>query len=130
MLNLDALKASPVRKTPFEFIVAPAEAAAVRADFPAVRQPGLFPVSALTYGPNFAAMVEELQSPAVTAAFSELFGLDLSGHPVMVTVRGRCGARDGRIHTDSLTKIVSALLYFNDDWANPGGRLRLLNSSN
>jgi hypothetical protein len=134
MLNLEALKTNPLRRSPFDFIVAPGflgpqDAAAVRADFPRIDQPGLFPLSALSCGPRFAAMIDELHSPAVSAAFSELFGVDLSGHPLMVTVRGHCGAKDGRIHTDSLTKIVSALLYFNDDWSDTGGRLRLLNSA-
>ena len=133
MLNLDALKTNPLRKAPFDFVVAPRfvepeEAAGVRADFPKIEQSGLFPLSALSYGPRFAAMVDELHSPATAAAFSELFGIDLTGLPLMVTVRGHCGAKDGRIHTDSLTKVVSALLYFNDDWNNTGGRLRLLNS--
>ena len=44
----------------------------------------------------------------------------------MITVRGRCQDRDGRIHTDSTAKLVTALLYFNDGWEAPGGRLRLL----
>jgi SM-20-related protein len=41
-----------------------------------------------------------------------------------------CHARpypvDGRIHTGSQTKLVTALIYLNTGWAAPGGRLRLL----
>ena len=44
----------------------------------------------------------------------------------MITVRGRCAERDGRIHTDSECKLVTALLYFNESWDASGGRLRLL----
>ncbi len=44
----------------------------------------------------------------------------------MITVRGHCARRDGRIHTDSTDKIVTCLLYLNDSWAEDGGRLRLL----
>ena len=47
----------------------------------------------------------------------------------MVTVRGRSRRKDGRIHTDSRTKIVTVLLYMNPAWTDPGGRLRLLRSS-
>jgi SM-20-related protein len=44
----------------------------------------------------------------------------------MITVRGRCQGKDGRIHTDSTAKLVTALLYFNESWEAKGGRLRLL----
>ena len=45
----------------------------------------------------------------------------------MITVRGQCQKKDGRIHTDSTDKILTCLLYLNDqNWANDGGRLRLL----
>ena len=46
----------------------------------------------------------------------------------MITVRGRCREQDGRIHTDSATKIITVLLYLNPGWEAPGGRLRLLRS--
>ncbi len=46
----------------------------------------------------------------------------------MTTVRGVCAARDGRIHRDSRTKLVTVLLYLNSKWESPNGRLRLLRS--
>ena len=56
----------------------------------------------------------------------EKFGLDLEGKATMFTARGRCRAEDGKIHTDSKSKIITVLLYMNEDWAPQGGRLRLL----
>lgn len=47
----------------------------------------------------------------------------------MLTVRGRSDGKDGRIHTDSESKIVTLLLYLNRAWEQPEGRLRLLRSS-
>jgi SM-20-related protein len=47
----------------------------------------------------------------------------------MFTVRGRCRATDGKIHTDTESKIITVLLYMNPEWADQGGRLRLLNSA-
>ncbi len=45
----------------------------------------------------------------------------------MYTVRGFCRARDGQIHTDSKTKIITVLLYMNGrEWPSDSGRLRLL----
>ena len=40
----------------------------------------------------------------------------------MVTVRGRTDARDGKIHSDSKSKLVTVLLYMNGTWEKPGGR--------
>ena len=44
----------------------------------------------------------------------------------MVTLRGRSRAKDGRIHTDSSSKIITALIYMNANWESDSGRLRLL----
>ena len=57
------------------------------------------------------------------------FSLDLDGRPTMFTVRGHCRRTDGKIHTDTESKIITVLLYMNQTWANQGGRLRLLNSA-
>ena len=49
----------------------------------------------------------------------------------MITVRGRCSKeKDGKIHTDSKTKIITVLLYMNPTWETVGGQLRLLKSPN
>lgn len=131
LLNLDALKKASLTREPFEFLVAedflnPAALAAARRDFPPIADPGLFTLSELTYGPGFQALIEAIQSPELAQAFSEKFGVDLIDRPLMITVRGRCQPKDGRIHTDSKDKLVTALLYLNEDWDAEGGRLRLL----
>ena len=131
LLDLDALQRAPVTGEPFRFAVVrdfvpPDNAAAIRRDFPAIAYAGLLPVEATRYGTAFGGLIEELQSEAVARVFSEKFDIDLVGRSVMITVRGRCHERDGRIHTDSVAKLVTALLYFNDSWEASGGRLRLL----
>src|SRR5437763_1807407 len=52
-----------------------------------------------------------------------------SQRPTVTTVRGRCGPGDGKIHTDSVSKIITVLVYMNESWEQAGGRLRLLRSS-
>jgi Rps23 Pro-64 3,4-dihydroxylase Tpa1-like proline 4-hydroxylase len=47
----------------------------------------------------------------------------------MLTVRGMTSAKDGQIHADSRTKLVTVLIYLNSEWTSPGGRLRLLRSA-
>jgi len=44
----------------------------------------------------------------------------------MVTLRARTRPIDGRIHNDSATKVITALIYLNGAWSDAGGRLRLL----
>jgi hypothetical protein len=134
LLDLDSLAHAALGRDPFFYTVVPnfirlADAAAIREDFPAIADPGLLPVEATLYGHRFGALIRELQSPAVARAFSEKFAIDLAGRPTMITVRGRCQAKDGRIHPDSEAKLVTALLYFNETWENQGGRLRLLRSA-
>jgi SM-20-related protein len=133
LLDLDAFRRAPLAKEPFTFTVVPqairpADAEAIKRDFPVIDHSGLLPVEATQYGPKFGELVEEMRSEATARAFSEKFGIDLVGRPTMITVRGRCAARDGRIHTDSETKVVTVLIYFNDAWEAKGGRLRLLRS--
>ena len=131
LLDLNALRQATVAQEPFRFTVVrdfvdPANGAAIRDDFPKIAYPGLLPVEATAYGPKFGDLIQELQSDPVARVFSEKFDIDLIGRSVMITVRGRCQERDGRIHTDSAAKLVTALLYFNDNWEPDGGRLRLL----
>ena len=131
LLDLNAFADTPLVVDPFDYTVVPGflrdeAVVSVRRDFPVIPYPGLMPLAETQYGPGFAALIEELRSPEVTAVFSEKFGIDLSGRPLMITVRGRCQPKDGRIHTDTESKLVTGLLYLNDPWEADGGRLRLL----
>ena len=130
-LDLDAFDAAPVTRAPFAFAMVPsfvkAEAmAAINADFPLVSHPGSFPLPTLKYGPAFAELIAAIQGPEFTAAVEKKLGVDLKGRPTMVTARGVSAARDGQIHTDSRTKVITVLIYMNNAWEAKTGRLRLL----
>ncbi len=132
-IDLDAIAAAPVTREPFPWFMVPGfvktEALeAINADFPAVAHAGSFPLPTLQYGPAFQRFMDAIQGPAFRAAVAEKLGLDLSQRPTMVTVRGISAERDGQIHTDSVTKLVTVLIYMNGKWEAPGGRLRLLRS--
>jgi SM-20-related protein len=131
MLDLDRLRAAPLERDPFDSVVVEefvrgAALPAILADFPAVRGAGSFPVEGLDCGPAFASLVAALTGPALGRAVAEKFAVDLGGRPTMVTVRGASDGKDGRIHTDSETKIITLLLYLNPLWDHAEGRLRLL----
>jgi SM-20-related protein len=132
--DLDALKAAPLAKEPFQHLVVPGfirpEACAeINRDYPKIAESGSFPVAQLSYGPSFNEFLDELASDEFRNAFEDKFGLDLAGRPHTITVRGRCSPKDGRIHTDTKSKIITILIYMNPEWEHAGGRLRLLKSS-
>ena len=133
-LQLEALRATPLAREPFAHLVVPgfiseAGLAEINADYPKITSPGSFPTDQLVFGPAFRAVIDELESDRFREAFEEKLGIDLSGRPTITTVRGRCDARDGKIHTDSRTKIITVLIYMNPTWEQFGGRLRLLRSA-
>ena len=132
--DLAAFRATPLVTEPFCHLIVPGfiERSAlerINADYPKITERGSFPVGEVAHGPAFQALLDELEGDAFRVAFEEKFGLELSGRPTTTTVRGRCGAGDGKIHTDSTGKIITALLYVNPHWEDKGGRLRLLRSA-
>ena len=133
MLDLERFRTTPLTREPFEFLIVPefvkAEArAAIDKDYPEVARAGSFPLREVTYGPAFAKLVEEMRSEKFRKAFEAKFDVDLTNRPDMITVRGRCSEKDGKIHTDSETKIITILVYMNSAWESSGGQLRLLRS--
>lgn len=133
MIKFDTIAQATVTQEPFSFfaadqVLADEDLDAIRADFPKIEKPGIFPLSALEYGPAFSKLVDEIRSPQMADALGRKFGVNLKGLPVMITVRGHAQAKDGRIHTDTKDKVVTCLLYLNDKWDESGGRLRLLRS--
>jgi hypothetical protein len=133
MLDFARLDAAQVTTEPFAFTIVPGFVApefrgAVEADYPRIDGAGSFPLPSLSYGPAFAQIIEEITGPTMRAIVSRKFDIDLESHPVMVTVRGQCASRDGRIHTDSDTKLITMLLYTNRAWECASARLRLLRS--
>jgi SM-20-related protein len=135
LLDLERLCNTPLTREPFEFLVVPefikADARAVISkDYPEVARAGSFPLGEVTYGPAFAKLIAEMRSEEFRKAFEEKFNIDLTNRPDMITVRGRCSEKDGKIHTDSETKIITILIYMNSAWESSGGQLRLLRSGN
>ena len=132
MLELQELRVTPLVTTPLDYLIVPnfvkPEAVdRIWADFPKIDKGGSFPISSLNYGPAFAELVDELLGPEMREVFAEKFDIDLDDRPATLTVRGRTRTKDGKIHTDSKTKLITVLLYLNHgSWEPEGGRLRLL----
>ena len=131
MLRYSALQETALNNAPYPYLVLTdafeeETLQKVLSDFPVIQHPGSIPVSELESGPGFAALIKELDSDQFRSAIESKFDVDLSESPTMFTVRGVMRQKDGRIHTDSKTKIITVLFYFNEEWADEGGYLRVL----
>lgn len=123
-----------VRSAPFHFLVAREQlpagaAAALREDFPKFAGAGFFPYEAADCGPSVNRLVADLIDPAVATALGARLGIDnLGQYPTLVTLCRSLNKRHGTIHTDSKSKVATALLYLNESWPNTSdGCLRFLN---
>lgn len=130
ILDLAKFDSTELRKEPCDFIYVPeivslADLKGLNEDFPAIANPGNFPLEELSYGPRFKALVDELTGPEVRQHFARKFGMDLEAYPTQITVRKFMSPLDGNIHNDSRSKKITVLLYFNDEWTQEGGQLRL-----
>jgi hypothetical protein len=131
LLDLERLRACPLSRDPFDFVVVDNfiradHVTALLADFPEITGHGSYPLEVLRHGPAFAGLAAELCAAPLRGAIEEKFELDLDGRPTMITLRGHSDGKDGAIHTDSATKIITLLLYMNPEWHEAAGRLRVL----
>ena len=98
-------------------------------DFPDIDSGGSFPSDNLKEG-DIKKLVEELEGDEFKAILENKLGVDLKAAEVITTLRGFSRFKDGKIHTDSQSKIVTVLLYLNKNWDNEIGNLRLLKKNN
>jgi SM-20-related protein len=131
LINIDALRTAPLQSDPFDYLVVPgflgAEALArVNRDYPAIDSAANHALENLSYGSAFEALMEELRSPAFATQLGEKFDMELASLPTTVTVRKFCERTDGNIHTDHKSKVITVLVYFNEQWDHEEGQLRLL----
>jgi hypothetical protein len=132
-LDIDKLRAARLETDPYKYVIvpgflSPATVHAINATYPNIEKGGSYPIESLHESMAIKEVIDELDGPEFEAAISEKFDVDLDGRPKMYSLRGYTRAKDGQIHTDSKDKIITVLLYLNEDWRQPGGRLRILRS--
>ncbi len=133
MLDFERVGEGVVNTTPFPYMVVEDvivgdQLPAVVRDFPQVRHPGSIPLGEARGGAAFARLVADLNSARFRQLMAAKFALDLADKPVLTTVRGVMRAKDGCAHTDSATKVLTVLVYFNQSWHGQDGCLRILRS--
>lgn len=133
-LDWSALAATKLVRDPFDYAhtpqaLTPETAASVSQSFPEITRPGSYSLRDVKIGPVLQSLIEDLQSERFREAMANLFQMDLGTRPCLITLRGQVAARDGRIHTDSKTKLLSLLLYLNDGWTTNDAQLRMLKNN-
>ena len=98
-------------------------------DFPNIESGGSFPSDNLEEG-NIKKLVQELEGDKFKAILEDKLEINLKDAEVVTTLRGFSRIKDGKVHTDSRSKIVTVLLYLNINWDNTIGNLRLLKENN
>jgi hypothetical protein len=123
-----------VRQQPFPFMIAhgqlPDEARNdLERDFPKYTSAGFFPYDPADCGPSVNKLVQQLTTPEFASAIGRYLGIEnLGQYPTLVTLCRALNKRHGTIHTDSRSKVATALLYLNTQWPDSSdGCLRFLN---
>ena len=134
LLNYAALDATPLEREPFDYVVVPhfltpAALAGANRDYPDITTPGNKDLDALNYGPGFGNLIDELTGTGFARHIGDKFDVALDDAVTTVTVRRFSEASDGNIHTDHWSKLITVLVYFNTDWDERSGQLRLLRSA-
>ncbi len=134
-LNLEKLRSAEVATEPYMFtllpgFLSPGSVSAINATYPNIEKGGSYPIESLESNMTIKEVIDELDGPEFEQVIAEKFGVELQGRPKMYSLRGYTRSKDGRIHTDSKDKIITVLLYLNENWNQDGGRLRILNNGN
>lgn len=133
-LNLDALRAAKLETSPYQYTIVPGflspdSIRRITETYPNIEKGGSYPIESLEANMAIKEVIDELDGPAFQKAIEDKFSVELEGRPKMYSLRGYTRAKDGRIHTDSKDKIITVLLYLNEDWNQDGGRLRILRNA-
>lgn len=130
-INYNSIIKAKLNKEPFKYFVikdfiSKDYVKDLSKEFPNIETSGSIPLSSLNYKAKFNEFVKELEGDEFREVMAKKFDVDLAERPVMITARGMCKKGNGKIHIDSKGKVLTLLIYFNDEWDSEGGRLRLL----
>lgn len=131
VLKLDTLKAATLKTDPYPYFsvaqaIEPEHVSAIIHGFPTINDGGSYNVDDVTMTPAFKQLIDSLDTPQFRRIICDKFDVAVMDLPMMITLRGYSRKKDGRIHTDSKTKVATILLYLNDEWQAETGKLRVL----
>ena len=132
VLNADAVRNAPLSKEPYSFflgggVLKDEAIPELKRDFPNITKPGYLTVDEVDLKGKFKTLIDEIESDEFSGVLSEKFGINLNQYPRLTTIRKLSQSKDGLIHTDDPSKLITLVIYMNDEWqADGSGRLRVL----
>lgn len=131
VIKLDSLNNAPLQTLPFPYFkveesIYPDDIKGIINSFPDIADGGSYNVDDVELNEPFKSLIESIDSPEFRRIICEKFDVQVMDLPMMITLRGYSRQKDGRIHTDSKTKVATILIYLNDKWEADTGKLRIL----
>jgi SM-20-related protein len=132
VLNVDAVRQAQRSSEPYDWflgsgILKQEAIDELKRDFPDITKPGYLTVDEVQLKGRFKTLIDELESDEFSRELSKKFGIDLTQYPRLTTIMKRSQPKYGAIHTDGPSKVMTLLVYMNDEWqADASGRLRVL----
>lgn len=132
MIDFNKLQSVGVDKTHYPFftldncLIDNPSITALARDFPDIKSGGSIPPSSVNLEISIKKLISDLESQEMKAILEEKLDVDLSNSEIVTTLRGYSRRKDGKIHTDSKSKIITLLLYLNESWEYETGKLRML----
>ena len=132
LLEPQAIRGANLSREPYDYFLGSdfLKADAIedlKRDFPSIGKPGYLTVDEVDLKGRFKMLIEELESEELTEELSKKFGKNLHPFPRLTTIMKRSQTKYGAIHTDGPSKVMTLLVYMNDEWqADASGRLRVL----
>ncbi len=131
VFKLDALANAPLNTEPYPYFTVDR---AIDEDkvgdiinaFPTINDGGSYNIDDVEMHPTFKSLIDSIDTPAFRRIICDKFDVKVMDLPMMITLRGYSRKKDGRIHTDSKTKVATILIYLNPEWSADSGRLRVL----
>ncbi|MEC9412130.1 MAG: 2OG-Fe(II) oxygenase [Pseudomonadota bacterium] len=131
VIKLDSLNNAPLQTLPFPYFkveesIYPDDIKGIINSFPDIADGGSYNVDDVELNEPFKSLIESIDSPEFRRIICEKFDVQVMDLPMMITLRGYSRQKDGRIHTDSKTKVATILIYLNEKWEADTGKLRIL----
>jgi hypothetical protein len=133
VLDVEAIRRAEVAHQPYDFfsateVLRPEVVGDLRRDFPDLAKPGYLTLDDGQLKGRFRTLIEELEGEELTEELSRKFGRDLHPCPRLTTVMKQSQPKYGAIHSDGESKVMTLLVYMNDQWEGDdgSGRLRVL----
>jgi SM-20-related protein len=132
VLNVAAVRQAQLSHEPYDWflgsgILKQEAIDEIKRDFPDISKPGYLTVEEVQLKGRFKTLIDELESDEFSQELSKKFGIDLTQYPRLTTIMKRSQPKYGAIHTDGPSKVMTLLVYMNDEWqADASGRLRVL----